>query len=130
LKRVFLLDLKINAPWEKTKFTAWRYNKFTNIVLSAVHTALKAEDDCETAGEKRNVILDEPGDALDDLNNKIVTLFEEQEPYILSRQPHYRDSEEFPREVELARNKLTALGSSLKIVLRKIYKIASQICHV
>ena len=44
LEKVFLLDLKINAPWEEMKFTAWRY-KVTNIVISAVHVALKAEDD-------------------------------------------------------------------------------------
>jgi hypothetical protein len=70
LEKVFLLDLKINAPWEEMKFTAWRY-KVTNIVISAVHVALKAEDDGEavkhlfgtgkhsnssiTAGEKRNI---------------------------------------------------------------------------
>ena len=46
LEKVFLLDLKINAPWEEMKFTAWRY-KVTNIVISAVHVALKAEDDGE-----------------------------------------------------------------------------------
>jgi hypothetical protein len=42
----------------------------------------------------------------------------------------YRDSEEFPREMELAKNKLVALGSSLRTVLQKIYKIASQTFHV
>jgi hypothetical protein len=46
LEKVLLLDLKINAPWEEIKFTAWRH-KVTNIVLSAVHTVLKAEDDGE-----------------------------------------------------------------------------------
>ena len=70
LEKVFLLDLKINVPWEEMKFTAWRY-KVTNIVISAVHVALKAEDDGEavkhlfgtgkhsnssiTAGGKRNI---------------------------------------------------------------------------
>ena len=139
LKKVFLLDLKINAPWEEMKFTAWRY-KVTNIVISAVHVALKAEDDGEavkhlfgtgkhsnpsiTAGEKRNIqghliynplVLDDPWDEPDDLDGKIITLLEEREPYLtsLARQSPYRDSDEFPREVDIAKNKLIALGSSL-----------------
>ena len=156
LEKVFLLDLKINAPWEEMKFTAWRY-KVTNVVISAVHVALKAEDDGEavrhlfgtgkhsnpsiTAGEKRNIqghlicnplVLDDPWDEPDDLDDKIVVLLEEREPYLtsLSRQPPYRDSGEFPREVDIAKNKLIALASSLKTVLRRIYKIASQTFHV
>jgi hypothetical protein len=73
--------------------------------------------------------MDEP----DDLEGKIVTLLEERESYLtsLARQPPYRDSGEFPREVDIARNKLIALGSSLKTVLRRITnKIASQTFHV
>ena len=156
LEKVFLLDLKINAPWEEMKFTAWRY-KVTNVVISAVHVALKAEDDGEavkhlfgtgkhsnpsiTAGEKRNIqghlicnplVLDDPWDEPEDLDGKIVVLLEEREPYLtsLARQPPYRDSDEFPREVDIAKNKLIALASSLKTVLRRIYKIASQTFHV
>ena len=48
----------------------------------------------------------------------------------MARQPPYRDSDEFPREVDIAKNKLIALGSSLKTVLRRICKIASQTFHV
>jgi hypothetical protein len=48
----------------------------------------------------------------------------------LARQSPYRDSDEFPKEVDIAKNKLIALRSSLKTVLRRIYKIASQTFHV
>ncbi len=60
----------------------------------------------------------------EDLDAKIVALLEEREPYLtsLARQPPYRDSDEFPKEVDIAKNKLIALASSLKTVLRRIYK--------
>ena len=74
------------------------------------------------------IILDDPWDEPEDLDTKITNLLEEREPFLISvsRHPPYKDSAEFSREVELAKNKLVALGSSLRTVLRRIYKIASQ----
>jgi hypothetical protein len=62
-----------------------------------------------------------------------MTLLEERKPYLIStsrQPPNYRDSDEYPRDVEQAKNKLTALAGFLGTILRRIHKIASQTFHV